>query len=49
MSAGTADELSGVEVQDDTHFTIQLKKPYAPVLFRSVYRILLPIYPPGGM
>ena len=32
MSAGTADELSGVEVQDDTHFTIQLKKPYAPFL-----------------
>ena len=30
MSAGTADELSGIEVQDDTHFTIQLKKPYAP-------------------
>lgn len=32
MSAGTADELSGIEVQDDTHFTIQLKKPYAPFL-----------------
>lgn len=32
LSAGTADELSGVEVQDDTHFTIQLKKPYAPFL-----------------
>lgn len=32
LSAGTADELSGIEVQDDTHFTIQLKKPYAPFL-----------------
>ena len=32
MSEGTADELSGIEVQDDTHFTIQLKKPYAPFL-----------------
>ena len=25
-------ELSGFEVQDDTHFTITLKKPYAPFL-----------------
>ncbi len=32
LSAGTADELSGFEVQDDTHFTITLKKPYAPFL-----------------
>lgn len=34
LSEGTADELSGIEVQDDTHFTIQLTKPYAP--FSSV-------------
>ncbi len=32
MSAGTADELSGFQIQDDTHFTITLKKPYAPFL-----------------
>lgn len=32
LAAGTADELSGIEVQDDTHFTIRLKKPYAPFL-----------------
>lgn len=34
LSNGTADELSGIQVQDDTHFTIQLTKPYAP--FASV-------------
>lgn len=32
LSAGTADELSGFQIQDDTHFTITLKKPYAPFL-----------------
>ena len=32
MSNGEAEELSGVQVQDDTHFTITLKKPYAPFL-----------------
>ena len=32
LSAGTADELSGFELKDDTHFTITLKKPYAPFL-----------------
>lgn len=32
MAAGTADELSGFQIQDDTHFTITLKKPYAPFL-----------------
>lgn len=31
---GEADELSGITVQDDTHFTIQLSQPYAP--FESV-------------
>lgn len=34
LSNGTAEELSGIQVQDDTHFTIQLTKPYAP--FASV-------------
>lgn len=34
MDAGTADELSGIEVQDDTHFTIKLASPYSP--FESV-------------
>ena len=29
LSAGTADELSGFQIQDDTHFTITLKKAYA--------------------
>lgn len=32
LSAGTADELSGFQIQDDTHFTITLKKAYAPFL-----------------
>ncbi len=32
LSAGTAEELSGFQIQDDTHFTITLKKPYAPFL-----------------
>ena len=32
MSNGEAEELSGVQVQDDTHFTITLKKPYSPFL-----------------
>lgn len=32
FSNGEADELSGIQVQDDTHFTIQLTKPYAPFL-----------------
>lgn len=32
LNDGTAEELSGVEVQDDTHFTVKLKKPYAPFL-----------------
>ena len=32
LSEGTADELSGFQIQDDTHFTITLKKPYAPFL-----------------
>lgn len=32
LAAGTADELSGFQIQDDTHFTITLKKPYAPFL-----------------
>ena len=32
LSNGEAEELSGVEVQDDTHFTIKLVKPYAPFL-----------------
>lgn len=32
FSNGEADELSGIQVQDDTHFTIKLSKPYAPFL-----------------
>ena len=32
LADGTADELSGVVIQDDTHFTITLTKPYAPFL-----------------
>lgn len=32
LSDGSAEELSGVTVSDDTHFTIKLKKPYAPFL-----------------
>ncbi len=32
MIAGTADELSGFIIIDDTHFTITLKMPYAPFL-----------------
>lgn len=32
LSNGQADELSGIQIQDDTHFTIKLKKPYAPFL-----------------
>ncbi len=32
LADGTADELSGIVVQDDTHFTITLTKPYAPFL-----------------
>ena len=32
LSAGTADELSGFQIQDDTHFTITLKKASAPFL-----------------
>ena len=32
MSDGTADELSGFQIQDDTHFTITLKQPHAPFL-----------------
>lgn len=32
LSSGAADELSGFQVQDDTHFTITLVKPYAPFL-----------------
>lgn len=26
---GAAEEMSGIQVQDDTHFTIKLVKPYA--------------------
>ena len=32
MIAGTADELAGFNIIDDTHFTITLKMPYAPFL-----------------
>ena len=35
MSNGEAEELSGVQVQDDTHFTITLKKPYSPSSFTA--------------
>lgn len=34
LADGTADEMTGIQVQDDTHFAIQLVKPYAP--FASV-------------
>ena len=34
MESGSASELSGIEVQDDTHFTIKLTSPYSP--FESV-------------
>lgn len=30
LNEGQADELTGFKVQDDTHFTITLKQPYAP-------------------
>lgn len=32
FSNGTSDSLSGIQVQDDTHFTIRLSEPYAPFL-----------------
>lgn len=32
MSNGSATELSGIQIQDDTHFTIKLTEPYAPFL-----------------
>jgi len=31
---GSADEISGIQIQDDTHFTIKLTEPYSP--FASV-------------
>lgn len=34
LADGAAEEMSGIQVQDDTHFTIKLVKPYAP--FTSV-------------
>ena len=34
LADGAAEEMSGIQVQDDTHFTIKLVKPYAP--FASV-------------
>ena len=32
MLAGNATELSGIQIQDDYHFTIELEYPYAPFL-----------------
>ena len=32
FAGGTADELAGFNIVDDTHFTITLKQPYAPFL-----------------
>lgn len=44
LSNGTAPELSGIQVQDDTHFTIKLTKPYAPFLsvLSTSYTVIYP-------
>lgn len=44
LNDGAADELSGFQIQDDTHFTITLKQPYAPfeAALSAPYAVIFP-------
>lgn len=44
LNEGAADELSGFQIQDDTHFTITLKQPYAPftAALSAPYAVIFP-------